>query len=75
MWKRTVTCDVRTVQCEDGTVKCEKKVREPPNVTKELSYVMLEPHNMRMKLSNVRKKVREPPMCGKTIITCDVEIA
>ena len=62
MWKRTVTCDVRTVQCEDGTVKCEKKVREPPNVTKELSYVMLEPHNMRMKLSNVRKKVREPPM-------------
>ena len=62
MWKRRVTCDVRTAQCEDGTVKCEKKVREPPNVTKELSYVMLEPHNMRMKLSNVRKKVREPPM-------------
>ena len=60
--KRTVTCDVWTAQCEDGIVKCEKKLREPPNMTKELSYVMLEPHNMRMKLSNVRKKVREPPM-------------
>ena len=38
-----------------------KKVREPPNVTKELSYVMLELHNVRMKPSNVRKKVMEPP--------------
>ena len=27
---------------------------------KELSYVMLEPYNVRMKSSNVRKKVREP---------------
>ena len=52
-----------------------KKVWEPPNVTKKLLYVILEPDNMRMKLSNLRKKVREPPMCGKTIITCDVEIA
>ena len=56
MKKKTVTCDVGTVQCEDGTVKCEKKVREPLNVTKELSYVILEPHNVRVKLSNVRKK-------------------
>ena len=24
---------------------------------------------------NLRKKVREPPMCGKKIITYDVEIA
>ena len=46
--KNTVQYDVETVQCEDGTVKCEKKVRKPPNVTKELSYVMLESHNMRM---------------------------
>ena len=44
--KRTVTCDVRTAQCEDETVKCEKKVREPLNVTKELSYVKLELHNI-----------------------------
>ena len=35
--KRTVTCDVRTAQCKDGTVKYEKKVREPPNIIKELS--------------------------------------
>ena len=37
-----------------------KKIREPPNVSKELSHVMLELHNIRMKLSNVRKKVRKP---------------
>ena len=54
--KRTVTCDVETTQCEDGTVKCEKKVREPPNVRKKLSHVMLELHNMRMEPSSVRKK-------------------
>ena len=39
--KRTVTCDIETAQCEDGTVKCEKKVKEPSNVIKELSHVML----------------------------------
>ena len=54
--KRIVTYDVGAAQCDDGTVKCEKKVREPPNVTKELSYVMLELHNVRMEPSNVRKK-------------------
>ena len=46
--KRTITCDIGTTQCEDETIKCEKKVREPPNMTKELSYVMLKPHNVRM---------------------------
>ena len=40
--KRTVTCNVRTAQYEDRTVKCEKKVREPPNVRKKLSHMMLE---------------------------------
>ena len=54
--KRTITCDVGTAQCEDGIIKCEKKVRKPPNVRKELSHVMFKLHNMRMKLSNVRKK-------------------
>ena len=54
--KKTFICNVGTAQYEDGTIKCEKKVREPPNVTKELSYVILKPHNVRMKLSNVRKK-------------------
>ena len=33
-----------------------KKVREPLNVTKELSHVMLELHNVKMEPSNVRKK-------------------
>ena len=54
--KRIVTCDVGIVQCEDGTVKCEKKVKEPLNVTKILSHVMLELHNVKMKPLNVRKK-------------------
>ena len=66
MWeksKETTECDKRIViynvgiaQYEDETVKCEKKVREPPNVTKELSHVMLKLHNMRIEPSNVRKK-------------------
>ena len=54
--KRIVTCDVGTAQCENETVKCVKKVWEPPNVTKELSHMMLELHNVRMKPSNMRKK-------------------
>ena len=38
------------------TVKYEKKIiREPPNVTKELSHVMLKLYNVRIELSNVRK--------------------
>ena len=54
--KRIVTYDVGAAQCDDETVKCEKKVKEPPNVTKELSYVMLKSHNVRMKPLNVKKK-------------------
>ena len=59
--KRIVKCDIGTTQCEDGTVKYEKKVRKPPNVRKELSHVMLELHNMRIKSSNVRKKKKREP--------------
>ena len=54
--KRIVKCDIRITQCEDVTVKCEKKVKEPPNMRKELLHVMLELHSMRMKSSNVRNK-------------------
>ena len=54
--KRTVTCDIGTAQYENRIVKCEKKVREPMNVTKELSHMMLELHNVRMGPSNMRKK-------------------
>ena len=66
MWeksKETTECDKRIViynvgiaQYEDETVKCEKKVRKLPNVTKELSLVMLELHNVRIEPSSVRKK-------------------
>ena len=37
-----------------------RKIKEPPNVTKVQSYVMLILHNVKMKSSNVRKKKREP---------------
>ena len=33
-----------------------KKIRESPNVTKAQSHVILELHNMKIELSNVRKK-------------------
>ena len=33
-----------------------KKIKEPPNVTKVLSNVMSELHNVRIESSNVRKK-------------------
>ena len=42
------------MRMESSSVR--KKVREPPNVIKELSHVMLELHNMRIEPSNVRKK-------------------
>ena len=62
-------CNVGTAQYEDGIIKCEKKKkREPSNVTKELSYVMLEPQNVRIKSSNIRKKrVRELPNVRKKL--------
>ena len=54
--KRTIIYDVGTAQYENGIVKYEKKVREPPNVRKKLSHMMLELHNVKMKPSNVRKQ-------------------
>ena len=42
-----------------------KKIREPKNVTKEQSHVMLKLHNMRTKSSNVRKKIKESPNVTK----------
>ena len=72
MRKKTVTCDVGIAQCEDETVKYEKKVREPLNVKKELSHMMLELHNVRMessnvmmKSSNMRKKSKGTTKCEK----------
>ena len=36
-------------------------------MTKEMSHVIVELHNIRMKPSNVRKKVREPPNVRKEL--------
>ena len=59
--KTTVTCDVGTAQYEDGSIKFEKKKKkEPLNVTKVQSLVMLVLHNVKMVPSNVRKNIREP---------------
>ena len=54
--KGTTKCEKRTITYDVGTAQCEKKIKEPPNVRKELSDVMLELHNVRMKPSSVRKK-------------------
>ena len=47
--KRTITCNVGTAQYENEIVKCEKQIREPHNVTKELTYVKIKPSNVRKK--------------------------
>ena len=70
-----VMLKLETAQCGDGTVKCEKKVRKPPNVAKELSYVILEPHNVRIKPSNVRKKSKRTTKYDKRTVTCDFRTA
>ena len=38
--------DIGTISCENGTSNVRKKKKEPPNVTKILSNVMLKLHNM-----------------------------
>ena len=48
-----------------------KKIREPPNVTKVQSQVMLVLHNVRMVLSNVRKN-KGTIECDKITVICDV---
>ena len=55
--KKTVTCEVEIAHGDDRIIKCEKKVRELPDVTKKLSHFMLELYNMKIKRSNVRKKI------------------
>ena len=55
--KNTIICDVSTTQCKDDIIKFEKKIKEPLNVTKVQSHVMLVLHNVRMKPSNMKKKI------------------
>ena len=58
MRKKIVTCGVGIAQCDNGTVKYgkKKKSKGTTKCEKKLSHVVLEPHNVRMKPSNVRKK-------------------
>ena len=51
--KSIVACDVGTTQCKDDTIKYEKKIREPLNVTKVHSHMMLVLHNIKMVPSSV----------------------
>ena len=44
-------------------------------MTKELSDVMLETHNVRIKPSNVRKKSKRTTECEKKTVTSDVGTA
>ena len=63
----TTKCEKRTVTCDVETTNVRKKVRELPNMRKELSHVMLKLHNVKMKPSNMRKKVRESPNVRKEL--------
>ena len=46
---------------ESSNVRKKKKTKkEPSNVTKEQLRVMLKLYNVRMKSTNVRKKINEP---------------
>ena len=53
--KSTVTCDIGIAQCENDTIKCEKTIREPLNVRKVQSHVILVLHNVKMVSLNVKK--------------------
>ena len=50
-----------------------KKIREPPNVIEELSYVMLELHED--ETVECEKKSKGTTKCEKRTVTCDVGIA
>ena len=50
-----VMLELHDVMIELSNVK-KKIIREPLNVTKELSHVMLELHNVMIEPSNMRKK-------------------
>ena len=52
-----------------------RKIKEPPNMTKEQSHMMLELHNMRMEPSNVRTIIKKTTKCDKRTVTCDVRTA
>ena len=49
-----------------------EKIREPPNVTKVQSHMMLALHNVKIVPSNVRKKKKRTSECDKSTVTYDV---
>ena len=55
------------------TSNVRKKIREPLNVTKVQSNVMLVLHNMMMISSNVRKN-KGIAECDKSTVICDISI-
>ena len=59
------------VKMEPSNVR--KKIKEPPNVTKVLSNVMLEQHSVRMESSNVIENMGTTE-CDKRTVICDVGI-
>ena len=52
-----------------------KNNKETTKCNKRTVTVMLELHNMRMKPSNIRNKIKETTKCDKCTIKCDVETA
>ena len=62
-----VLCNVRMVPSN-----VRKKIREPPNVTKVQSHVILVLHNVRMIPLNVRKKNKGTTEYDKSTVICDV---
>ena len=64
--------ELHNVRMESSNVR---KIKEPPNVTKVQSHVMLILHNVKMVPSNVRKKNKGTTECDKSIISCHVSTA
>ena len=59
--KSIIICDIGTIQYGNETVKWrKKKKKEPPNVTKVLSNMMLVLPNVIMEPLNVRRKKKSP---------------
>ena len=69
-----VKYDIGTTQYNDETVKYEKKIREPLNMTKVLSNVMLVLSNVTMEPLNMREKNKGTIKCDKRKVTCDIGI-
>ena len=68
-----VILELYNVRMKPSSVR--KKIREPPNVTKELSYYVVSTSHVRMKPSNVIKKSKGTTKCDKRTIICDIGTA